>query len=128
MFFAKSKFDIAAHLKAIAAAQATQLRQLAAIEGKLTAMAHSIDETLAAVADEDSKTDSLIALMNGVEQQLKDALAGTTVPPAVQAKIDAVFDSITNNATKVQSAIDAAPGGQPPASGGGAPPAPGTPS
>lgn len=94
-------------LNAIAAGQTAQIALLAAIQGKLTAMAHTLDEVLAGVADEGTKQDSLIALMNGVEQQLKDALAGTTLPPAIQAKVDAVFDGITNNATKVQAAIDA---------------------
>jgi hypothetical protein len=96
-------------LNAIATVLTAQSAQLAAIQGKMTTMAHTIDEVLANVADEGTKTDSLIALMNGVEQQLKDALAGATIPPAVQAKIDAVFDGVTNNATKVQAALDANP-------------------
>lgn len=99
-------------LNALAAGQTAQIELLAAMQGMLTAMAHTLDETLAAIADEDSKVDKLVALVNSIEQQLKDALAGTTLPPAIQAKIDAVFDGVTNSAAKVQGALDA---GTPPA-------------
>lgn len=74
---------------------------------KVDTMARTLDETLAAVTDESTKTDSLIALFNGVEQQLKDVLAGAALPPSVQAKIDAIFDGVTNNAAKVQASLDA---------------------
>ena len=67
---------------------------------------HTLEDTLAAVTDEGTKEDSLIALVEGIQKQLADALAGTALPPAVQAKIDAVFQGVTDNATKVQAAID----------------------
>lgn len=70
-------------------------------------MAKTLDEVLAAVTPLSTKIDSLITLTNGIEQQLKDALAGTVLSPDTQAKVDAVFDQITSNATKVQAAIDA---------------------
>lgn len=92
------------------------LRELQQLNQRLDLMARTLDETLAAVQDEGTKEDSLIALVNGIEQQLKDALSGTTIPPAQQAKIDAIFDGLAANSAKVQAAIDAntAPqGGQP---------------
>jgi nitrogen fixation protein len=64
-----------------------------------------LDQVLTSVTDEDTLIDSVIALLNGVEQQLKDALAGTTLPPAVQAKIDAVFDKVEASKVKVNAAI-----------------------
>lgn len=64
-----------------------------------------LDAVLQSVSDEDTLIDSVIALLNGVEQQLKDALAGTTISPAVQAKIDAVFDKVEAQKAKVNAAI-----------------------
>jgi hypothetical protein len=66
-----------------------------------------LDAVLASVTEEDTLIDSVIALLNGVEQQLKDALSGTTLPPAVQAKVDAVFDKVEAQKVKVAAAITA---------------------
>ncbi len=70
-------------------------------------MSATLDQILQDVKDESTITDSIIALLNGVEQQLKDALAGQTIPPANQAKIDAIFDGIEANKAKVSAAITA---------------------
>lgn len=67
----------------------------------------SIDDVVTATANESTKVDSLIALLDGVEQMLKDALSGVTLPPAVQAKVDAVFQQLTDSATKIDAAIAA---------------------
>lgn len=67
----------------------------------------TLDETLAAVTEESTKDDSIIALLAGIKQQLADALSGATLPPAVQAKVDAVFAQATQNSAKIQAAIDA---------------------
>lgn len=75
----------------------------------------SLDETLAAVTQEDTKIDSLIALFAGLQAQLADVLSGTVVAPAVQAKIDAIFSQATASAGKVQAAIDANTPPAPPA-------------
>ena len=40
-------------------------------------------------------------------KQVADALAGVTVPTAVQAKIDAVFAGVEANKAKVQTALNA---------------------
>jgi hypothetical protein len=67
----------------------------------------SIDETLAAVTAADVGVDSVIALVAGLKQQLADALAGVTLPPGVQAKINSIFDLSTGDATKINTALSA---------------------
>lgn len=69
-------------------------------------MAHTIQETLDAVKAEDAGVDSIVAFTNGLKQQLKDALANQ-MTPEIQAGIDAVFDSATANAAKLNTAINA---------------------
>lgn len=66
----------------------------------------TLDEVLALVTDEDTKLDSVIALIDGLKQQLDDALAGITLPPAVQAKVDEIFSRATTNAAKIVDALD----------------------
>lgn len=87
---------------------------------KLETFMATLDETLAAVTAEDTKIDGIIALVTGLKQQLADALAGTTLPPAVQQKIDAVFATATASAGKIDTALaantPAAPPATPPAS------------
>lgn len=72
----------------------------------LEAMMATLDEVLALVSDEDTKLDSVIALIDGLKKQLDDVLAGTTLPPAVQAKVDEIFTKATSNAAKVVDALD----------------------
>jgi len=67
----------------------------------------TLDEVLAKVTEEGTADDSMIALLAGIKQQLADALSGATLPPAVQAKVDAVFDAAQANVTKVNAAINA---------------------
>lgn len=78
----------------------------------------TLDQILTDVADESTQIDSLSTLTAGIKQQLADALAGTTLPTAVQAKIDAVFAGVEANKGKVVAAINAntpAPPAPPPA-------------
>lgn len=70
-------------------------------------MAHTLDETLAAVTAESAKDDSIIALLAGLKQQLADALANANLSPENQAKVDAIFDQATANAAKIDTAITA---------------------
>ncbi len=67
----------------------------------------TLDETLAAVTAEDSKVDGIIALVGGLKQQLADALSGANLPPAIQAKVDAVFAQATASAAKIDTALQA---------------------
>ena len=87
------------------------LEQFNKIHEHLKHMEHrimaSLDETLAAVTAEDTKVDSIIALLTGIKQQLADALAGTTLPAGVQAKVDQIFAQATASAGKIDTAIAA---------------------
>jgi len=67
----------------------------------------TLDDVLAKVTEESGDIDSLLALMAGIKQQLADALAGVTLPPAVQEKVDAVFAGVEANVNKVVAAIQA---------------------
>ncbi len=90
------------------------LRKLDLILSNQETIMATLDETLAAVTAEDSKVDSIIALLNGVEKQLADVLAGA-LPPAVQAKVDAIFAQATASAGKIDTAITANTPAAPPA-------------
>jgi hypothetical protein len=68
-------------------------------------MATTIDDILQGVTDESTVEDSLIALTTNIKAQLDAALAGTTLPPAVQAKYEAVFAKITDNKAKAAAAV-----------------------
>lgn len=67
----------------------------------------TLQEVLDLVTAEDTTVDSVIALIAGLKQQVADLLSGTTVPPAVQAQIDAVFDKATASKTKLDNALTA---------------------
>lgn len=67
----------------------------------------TLDEVLTSVTAQTTKLDSIAALIAGLKQQLADALAGTTLPPAVQAQVDAIFDAATANAGKIDAALTA---------------------
>lgn len=77
------------------------------INTKIENMAQTLDEVLQAVTDESTVDDSIIALLNGISQQLKDALAGATLSPESQAKVDAIFAGINQNKQKVADAVTA---------------------
>jgi hypothetical protein len=66
----------------------------------------TLDEVLTDVTDETTQIGSLSVLTAGLKQQLADALAGTTLPPAVQAKVDAVFAGVESNKAAVVKAIN----------------------
>lgn len=74
---------------------------------KLDEMAATIDQVVQDVNDESTLDDSIITLLNGISQQLKDALSGATLPPDVQAKVDGVFIQLEANKQKISDAITA---------------------
>jgi hypothetical protein len=76
------------------------------LNATLEALMATLDEVLVLVTDENTKLDSVIALVDGLKAQLDEALAGTTLPPAVQAKVDAIFAAATTNAGKIVDALD----------------------
>ena len=67
----------------------------------------TLDETLAATTAEDTKIDSIIAYNTGIKKQLDDVLAGASLPPAVQAKVDAIFAQANASASKIDTALAA---------------------
>lgn len=68
----------------------------------------TLDDVLSEVQGESSKIDSYKALFDGLKQQLTDALASAgTVTPAMQAKIDDVFNAASANSAKIDAAISA---------------------
>lgn len=87
------------------------LRALYFIAWKVNNMA-SLEDTLALAQAENTKLDSLRALLDGIEKQLADIIAGQ-LPAPVQAKVDALFDQLTSNVAKVDAAIATGPSGQP---------------
>jgi hypothetical protein len=89
------------------------LKQQRVVIAKLETIMATIDDVLKDVTDESGRLDSLSALIAGLKQQLADALAGTTLPPEVQTKIDQVFAQAEANKAKIDTALNT---GVPPAS------------
>lgn len=73
----------------------------------------TIDDILSEVTDESTRLDSIQALIDSINAALAAALSGTTVPPAVQAKIDQVFADLTANKAKIDKALNTTPAGAP---------------
>ena len=67
----------------------------------------TLDEILADVTQETTDIASISTLIKGLKQQLADALAGTTLPPAVQAKVDAIFAGVETNKAAIADALAA---------------------
>ena len=65
----------------------------------------TLDEILDVVRPLPTKVDGLKAILDGIKQQLADALAGT-VTPEMQAKIDEIFENAKAGGDKIQAAID----------------------
>ncbi len=92
---------------------------------KMEKIMATLDQILTDVTNESSQLDSLNALIQGLKQQLADALSGTTLPPAVQAKVDAIFTDTEANAAKIAQAINSnTPASNIPANSVGTPPVP----
>lgn len=63
----------------------------------------SIDELVSTVNDQSTTIDSLVAFVKALEDQIGN-IGG--IPPAVQAKIDAVFAQVNKNSQAIADAID----------------------
>lgn len=74
---------------------------------RLDHMAKTLDDILADVAEESTTLDSLSVFVQGLKQQIADALSGVTLPPAAQAKVEAVFAGIEANKAKAAKAMEA---------------------
>jgi hypothetical protein len=68
-------------------------------------MARSLDDVLAQVEAEDTKVDSLIALVNGLRDQIKNQVPGLT--PDQQAEVDKIFDQASASSAKIDAALNA---------------------
>lgn len=81
------------------------LSKLNYIIQKLNTMAVTLDQTLQSVRDNATVGDSVIALLTDIKKRLDDALSGTTLPPEVQAKVDAIFQASEDDKAKLEAAI-----------------------
>src|SRR5262249_3823811 len=75
------------------------------VNTRLETIMATLDQIAQDVADESTLEDSLITLLQGVQQQLKDILSGATLPPDVQARVDDVFAKLEANKTKLTAAV-----------------------
>ena len=71
---------------------------------QLEKIMHTLEEVLDAVTRERTKIDSLIALVNGLRQQVKDAL-GADLTPSQQMRVDQVFDAATAGVGAIDQAL-----------------------
>lgn len=66
----------------------------------------STDETLELARSNRTRVGSLHAALDGIKAQLADALSGATLPPAVQAKVDAVFAELKGESSELDAALN----------------------
>lgn len=71
----------------------------------VTTMA-TLDDLVQKVSEQSGTIASLQTFVSGLEQQIADALAGVTLPPAVQDKVDQVFAQLGSNTQAIADAID----------------------
>ena len=67
----------------------------------------TLDQLLADVQSESTVDDSIIALVGSIQSQLAAALANTTIAPADQDKINAIFSAVEANKAKISAAVTA---------------------
>ncbi len=80
------------------------LREIHSQNGKIMA---SLQDIIDDVSAETTAIGSLTDLVAGLKQQLADALSGVNLPPAVQAKVDAIFAGVDANKQKILDALAA---------------------
>jgi hypothetical protein len=91
----------------IAALQLAILFKLGRILGNQEKIMENLSDVLKDMTDESTLIDGVSTLISGLEQQLKDALAGATLPPATQQQVDAVFAQAEANKAKLAAALAA---------------------
>lgn len=70
-------------------------------------MPRTLEETLASVRKASSRTDSLIADREGLKARVEELLAAQgSIPPAVQAGLDEIFDIEEADAVKIDTALN----------------------
>jgi len=65
----------------------------------------TLDETLASVEANATVGGSAIALLATLKTRLDEALSGVTLPPVVQAKVDAIFNTSESDKVALEAAI-----------------------
>lgn len=65
----------------------------------------TLEETLASVESNGTVGGSAVALMTSLKARLDEALSGTTLPPSVQAKVDAIFTASEADKATLEAAI-----------------------
>lgn len=68
-------------------------------------MANILDDLLAEVTAHNTVDDSLIALTGEIHRKLDEALSGVVLPPAVKAKVEAIFKAVSDEREKVAAAV-----------------------
>lgn len=69
----------------------------------------SIDRIVADVTAQSTEIESLKAFIVSLKNQVADALSGTTLPPAVEARLAAIFPPLEANTQAIADAIAATP-------------------
>lgn len=72
---------------------------------KLETSMATLDDVIAKITEQDTALDSVRALITGLRQQIADVLNGVTLPPAVQAKVDAAFAQAEKNSAEIAEAL-----------------------
>ena len=72
-----------------------------------------LDQDLELIQQQGTQIDGVATLIATLRQQIADAMSGVTLPPAVQAKVDAVFAGLTANSGKLAVALTTQPDGTP---------------
>lgn len=67
----------------------------------------TLDDDIAEVAAQKTRIGSLTTLFASTKKQLADALSGVTLPPAVQAKVDKLFEDLHANSGDIDAALNA---------------------
>jgi hypothetical protein len=87
---------------------AVELREMVRLVlNKENIIMSNLDDDLAEVTAQGTRLDSINTLIVTLNQRIADALSGTTLPPAVQAKVDAVFAGLQANGAKIDTALNA---------------------
>ena len=68
-------------------------------------MANTMEEVLALATEQATVAAGLQVAIDNLQQMVRDALANTNIPPAVQAQIDAAFAAFTTNNTTFAAAL-----------------------
>lgn len=85
--------------------QQVDSRELAAIKQMEIKEMASIDDLVGEVAKEKDEIASVKTFVAGIESKLADALAGASLSPANQAKVDQLFVDLQANSSELAGAI-----------------------